>query len=100
MKAIEPPTISSELPSGLRQALNDFFIDLVGLVNRAAAAGRVVGYVGAAAPDGWLLCDGATYEAAEYPELAAILNPGGADFTVPDLTSESLGSITVWIIST
>lgn len=37
--------------------------------------GFVGPYVGSISPEGWLLCDGALYEEADYPELAAV-HPG------------------------
>lgn len=43
------------------------------------------------APSGWLLCNGASYPTATYPELAAVLAyPGvpGVNFNVPNLSSE------------
>lgn len=39
----------------------------------------------AAAPAGYLLCNGGSYAEADYPALAAILGSSGGTFTVPDL---------------
>lgn len=52
--------------------------------------GEIVQYGGAAAPTGWLLCDGASYLRATYPALFSIIGTtfGAADgthFSVPDL---------------
>lgn len=44
--------------------------------------GVVVEWSAAAAPDGWLLCDGATYSASRYPYLSKVL--GTDPFTVPN----------------
>ena len=44
-------------------------------------AGTVTPYAGASAPLGWLLCDGSSFSAGTYPELAVAL--GGT--TLPDL---------------
>lgn len=43
--------------------------------------GVIQAYMGTTAPDGWLLCDGSTYDVNEYPKLFAVL---GFD-SVPDL---------------
>ena len=56
-------------------------------------AGVIVPYAGAAAPVGWLLCDGATYNRSDYPDLFAALGgssspyglPSSTTFKVPDL---------------
>lgn len=51
--------------------------------------GQIVPYVRTSLPDGVLLCDGAQYPAAEYPDLAAVLPSslyaGGEMFSTPDL---------------
>jgi microcystin-dependent protein len=55
-------------------------------------AGQVIAWTGTAAPTGWVLCDGATYTSATYPELYAVIGrmftaagvPAGS-FQVPDL---------------
>ncbi len=70
------------------------FPALTGPVAREPAPvpiGTVMAFVGAMPPEGWLLCNGNSYSATEYPELAAVLgntfkagaNPG--QFRVPDL---------------
>lgn len=57
-------------------------------------SGMVMAFVGELPPTGWLACDGADYEEADYPELAAILpdvwrtfrgadDPGDGFFRVP-----------------
>lgn len=45
--------------------------------------GSVQMYMGATAPEGWLLCDGSTFTTGQYPELEALL--GGT--TLPDMRS-------------
>lgn len=51
--------------------------------------GQIVPYVRETLPDGVLLCDGAQYSVAEYPELAAVLPDSlhidSETFCVPDL---------------
>lgn len=58
--------------------------------------GTVISYMGAAAPKDYLACDGAEYQIADYPELAAFFREqfgsanhfggdGEAAFAVPDL---------------
>ena len=51
--------------------------------------GLVMAYGGAAAPSGWLLCDGTAVSQATYAALYAICgvsygNPGGGNFNLPD----------------
>lgn len=51
--------------------------------------GTIVAFAGAAAPDGWLLCDGAGFSQSQYPALYAAIGStwGGntSSFNVPDL---------------
>jgi microcystin-dependent protein/uncharacterized protein (UPF0333 family) len=60
-------------------------------VDQQIPAGVIMPYVGATAPaSGWLLCDGASYAKATYPDLWAVLNGQGygstsTNFNVPDL---------------
>lgn len=46
----------------------------------AVPVGTIVDFIGATPPTGWLACNGATFSAATYPELAVVL--GGT--TLPD----------------
>lgn len=48
--------------------------------------GEISYYAGATAPDGWLICDGSTYNVADYPALAVALgyDPTDTTFNVPD----------------
>lgn len=48
--------------------------------------GEVSYYAGATSPDGWLICDGSTYNVADYPALAVALGYSSSDvtFNVPD----------------
>jgi len=52
-------------------------------------SGAIMAFAGTYAPDGFLLCDGRTYSAIEYPNLFDVLqyNFGGSgnSFNVPDL---------------
>ena len=51
--------------------------------------GSVIAFAGSAAPVGWLLCDGAGYSSATYPDLHAVIGTSfgssGGNFLVPDL---------------
>jgi hypothetical protein len=53
-------------------------------------AGAIVMFGGAAAPAGWLLCDGSAVSQTTYAALFAVIglafgNPGGGNFNLPDL---------------
>jgi hypothetical protein len=52
--------------------------------------GAIVEYAGTAAPSGWLLCNGASYERIKYPTLAALIGGSGTTFTVPTKASTSI----------
>jgi microcystin-dependent protein len=59
-------------------------------INQWCPPGMVADYAGATPPAGWLLCDGASYLAADYPELFAAIgvlygtSDAGVHFNVPD----------------
>lgn len=57
---------------------------------RRIPSGIIMAYAAAAAPSGWLLCDGASLVRTDYPELFAVIGTtyGSADsshFTLPNL---------------
>jgi microcystin-dependent protein len=51
--------------------------------------GKIDGFGGGSAPDGWLLCDGSSYLETDYPELFSVIGTvwggGSGSFNVPDL---------------
>ncbi len=50
--------------------------------------GSVISFANEFLPDNVLVCDGASYAVADYPELASVLSPSvvtGENFVVPDL---------------
>lgn len=67
------------------------WIELARTVVASTPPGVVLGYGGAAAPDGWLLCDGAAVSRSTYAALFAVLGTtygpgdGSTTFNVPDL---------------
>lgn len=60
--------------------------------------GTIISYFGLTAPEGYLVCDGSSYNRVDYPDLADHLTSqftgygqvGGTTFTVPDLRGEFL----------
>lgn len=79
-----------ELAEGIRalQLRTGEILTRLGLVE---PAGSVVAFAGAAAPAGWLLCDGSAVSRAEHPRLFAAIGTtygagdGSSTFNVPDL---------------
>jgi microcystin-dependent protein len=60
------------------------------VLGAAMPIGAMVDFAGAAAPMGWLLCDGAAYEIASFPKLFAVIGTryggdGVTSFNVPDM---------------
>lgn len=60
--------------------------------NRLCPAGAVSPFAGAAAPDGWLMCDGSEYLIIEYNKLYEIIgntygSAGSGKFRLPDMRS-------------
>jgi len=58
-------------------------------------AGTIIAFAGNDIPDGWLYCDGATYDPAQYPELAAALGNAWGTNYLPDLRGAFLRGIGV-----
>ena len=54
--------------------------EIYGPAAAGVPVGTIVDFIGATPPTGWLACNGATFSAATYPELAVVL--GGT--TLPD----------------
>ena len=60
--------------------------------------GTVISYYGLTAPEGYLVCDGSTYNRVDYPDLAEhlvtnfenLIGNGSTTFAVPDLRGEFL----------
>lgn len=48
-------------------------------------AGTILPGMWQTAPQGFLLCDGASYQTSQYPKLASVLGATGDTFKVPDL---------------
>ena len=54
-------------------------------VEKGAPVGVISMYAGAAAPTGWMLCQGQLVDYATYPQLAAVFGVGGGSWNLPDL---------------
>lgn len=54
--------------------------------------GCIMPYAGTKAPDGWLLCNGASYNISQYSELAKVLGytATSGSFNIPDLRNKYL----------
>lgn len=80
-------------PDETAALMSDLFDDYV--ASNACMIGQIVPgvYADDAIPDGYLLCDGTVYDAADYPALFAVLDPAlksGSQFTVPDLRNRTI----------
>lgn len=58
-------------------------------------SGMLAPFAGASAPTGWLLCDGGTFSATAYPQLAAVLGntygtASGDNYYLPDLRGRTV----------
>lgn len=92
--AIKAPILgSANNIQKLEQVLQAFFTELEAAINRVGP-GTIVAYGGDVVPEGWLLCDGSTYNISKYPDLASILKDlWGATsdtFDVPNLVGQFL----------
>lgn len=59
---------------------------IVGKFGGVIPAGSVQAFAGVNIPAGWLKANGATYNTADYPALAAALGETGTTFNVPQLS--------------
>jgi hypothetical protein len=64
--------------------------------------GMIIAWAGADAPTGWALCNGATYNKADYPILSGIFNtdPTSTQFEVPNFNTSSSTPGLTYIIKT
>lgn len=79
------------LSSGILQLAVDIGADIKLLMAALPNVGEIRGFAGAAAPAGWLLCQGQLLSTAEHPELFAVIgNAYGGDgittFALPNAT--------------
>ncbi len=92
---IRPTTqYADNLAEVLEVTLNDDGTPKPAGIHYAMPAGAVVPFAGAAAPTGFLLCDGSSLVRATYPDLFSAIGTtfGAADgshFTLPDLRSRT-----------
>lgn len=74
----------------LIRSLTSSFTELEAEVNRATPVGTIAAHGGDVVPEGWLLCNGTSYQRDKFPELAGVLKSlwGGSasTFNVPNLT--------------
>lgn len=87
------------LPNSSRRRTRTYDIrDMTGLIAALPPTGSLVATLAGAAPTtgAWLLCDGSTIAAGDYPTLHAMI--GG---TLPDLTGGAIEGVAVdWLIRT
>lgn len=64
--------------------------------------GMIIAWGGTIAPPGWVLCNGAQYNNADYPVLAGLFNtdPTSAQFNVPNINTSSSTTGLTYIIKT
>jgi microcystin-dependent protein len=59
------------------------------LPDNLVPTGAVMPFAGAAAPAGWLICDGASYAYTAYPALATVLGVASGNFNVPNMLGKT-----------
>ena len=59
-------------------------------LNEVMPTGTILPGMWQTAPQGFLLCDGATYQTSQYPKLASVLGATGDTFKVPNLVGRFL----------
>ena len=87
-KLVQPEPGSSRDTWGTK--LNNDLAALDTLLQALQPIGSVIDFAGNVAPTGWLLCDGAVKNVADFPRLAAVLGNryggnGTTTFAVPDM---------------
>ena len=78
----------------LQMVIDHSGVSVAGKTNFGFPAGTTIMFTGAAAPSGWLLCDGNEYSAIEYADLFAVIDTlygaGIGTFKVPDMRSRHI----------
>lgn len=74
--------------------LNADLTDIDTLLQALMPIGALLDFAGAAAPTGWLLCDGSIYTVTAYPRLFAVIGnryggDGVSNFAVPDIRARA-----------
>jgi microcystin-dependent protein len=90
---VDPIPVATTSRTGSLRALSGNSYDVLlgtGVWGSQFLPGFVQDYAGASAPSGWLLCDGASYNRADYPDLFSVITDNfgavdGSSFNVPDL---------------
>lgn len=59
---------------------------------RLIPVGGIIVWWGTTAPDGFLLCNGTSYSAVDYPRLAEQQNIFSGSFTVPNIAAPVAGT--------
>lgn len=93
--ALSPPQLPylNKDPDTLREALSAFFDEFVTAFNNLLPPGSVVAFAGVAIPEGWLECNGDSYDQETYKDLAKALaqyDGSGGTFQVPDYQEKVL----------
>lgn len=77
-----------EWANALTRWLMDNTLDTSAASKLNPPIGAVVEYSATPAPDGWLLCNGASYSTDRYPRLSLVLGSAGPTFTVPNVAGK------------
>jgi len=89
-----PLTLNGQAPANSRAAVDKAYVDNFMSFATGFPVGFIAPFGGAAAPSGWLLCDGSAVSRANYPVLFAAIGTtyGAGDnsttFNLPDLRAE------------
>jgi microcystin-dependent protein len=94
--ATEPVSVLDQAIRQIKAYLNDPTVGPAAILNTLLPAGMVVQYGAAAAPTGWLICDGSAVSRTTYATLFAAIGTtygagnGSTTFNIPDGRDRSL----------